>query len=166
MLAFAGELCLDLEKQERKGLNEIHGRLITLEAFLSSGHPDQKSVRAMTELKRRLSRAARLEGWPAMITDTLHSLVDIMEGLTTSTLKEHVAETAPSTVNQANITDILANDSSNRSEEIMRLLCDGAGSHSSTVDLWKRLYYTYTSTLNEPLKNVLLPVLGRIGVSC
>lgn len=168
MVAFAGDLCCVLDNQERRGLNDVHGRIITLEAFLAYGQPDNEGFRAMTGFKSGFSRAAGHEGWPALITDTLHTLVNMIEGISASSLKEIATETGSRTVDQGPIMDIPENHLPFCSVDTLRLIVAAqanSDSPSEDHDLWKRLYHTYTSTLNEPLKNRLLPILGGIAVS-
>lgn len=168
MVTIAEDLCRILGKQECKGLNAVHGRILSLEAFLTYRQLDSEGIKAMTEFKTRFLSGTGLRKWPALITDSLSILVDIIVESSSSARKGTVAETDLSKANQSSILHLLKNATPAQSLETLRLLLtdeDGATSPPVDTDLWNRLYHTYTSTLNEPLKHVLLPILGRVVVS-
>jgi hypothetical protein len=168
MVIVAEQLCCTLDKQERKGLNEVHGQIMTLEAFLTHRQSNDECIVALTKFESRFSSGAALDGWPTLISNSLATLVDNLQKSSASPRKEEVTGTSLSKVDLSNIVQLLGNGVSSRSLDTLLVLLTGEVSFNSSLtntDLCRRLCHTYTSTLNEPLKNVLLPIISRIAVS-
>jgi hypothetical protein len=149
-------------------LNEVHGLILVLEAFLEYRPLNQEITSAMEEFKSRFLSVEGMDGWPPLIRDSLSYLVNLLGRPTATSRKDCVANANHSEVNSSSKAHLLDNGvSSLSSVTLQTLLAGDVNSDTVPVDIntWTKLYHTYTTTMNEPLRNVLLPVLGDVAVS-
>lgn len=168
IVTIAEQLCRVLEEQECTGLNEVHGLILVLEAFLACQPSTQENAIAIKDFKIRFLSAAGMDAWPPLIRDSLSYLADILGRRTATSRKDCVASANHGEINPASNAHLLDNGVSCLSlDALQTLLAGDVKSDSEPVDIntWTKLYHTYTTTLNEPLRNVLLPALGDIAVS-
>lgn len=140
----------------------MHGRVLVLEAFLFKLQLAREAPIVLKPLQNRILEASRRARWPALITGGLRSLIASMEKSLEVSSQKELGELAGA----AGIRQSPSGQSSMQADVMRACYLQMTGADSRQSDsLWDRLYQTYVSTTNQPLKNELLPVLGRFSVS-
>jgi hypothetical protein len=162
---YAEDICAAIESDHLRQLNAVHGRVLVLEAFMYKLQLARQAPLALIRFQDRFFKASKLTRWPSVITRGLCDVAASMEDLPTA-LKHKVApDLDDANTSVTGILQSLERNLSSQSEVIRSLSSLNLDGSPPQNDIWQRLYQTYVSTTNEPLKNELLPVLGHFGVS-
>lgn len=161
----AEDLCAVLETAHLRDLNGVHGRVLVLEAFVLKLQLAREAPVALKPFQNRFMEASRSTRWPAVITGGLSDVVAAIGNSPTTLCQKTSADSAGGNTSAVKNLQLSPGNSYVQAEIIRALSNPNPDTDTLQSDAWERLYQTYVSTTNEPLKNELLPVLGHFGVS-